>query len=95
MAEISARSVLKETLEMHREMLKIASDKYTGLIAKKGMEEQFDTERRKCEVLQDLMIGMQSEGVRREMAKWQRDRMAAGGPPREINSEFRIQNSEL
>ena len=91
MGEITARSVLQETLEMHREMLRIASDKYTGLMAKKGMEQQFEDERAKCDVLMGLMIGLQSEGVRREMTAWQRERMAEGGPPREINSEFRIQ----
>lgn len=75
MAEINARSVLAEALEEHRKLLAIASEKYTGLIAKKGMEKQFEEEKAKCEVLMGLMIGLQSEGVRSELAKWQKETM--------------------
>ena len=75
MAEINARSVLAEALEEHRKLMAIASEKYTGLIAKKGMEKQFETERAKCRVLEGLIIGLQSEGVRSEMAKWQQEVM--------------------
>ena len=84
MAEITMMSVLKDTLKEHRKMLEIASDKYTGLMPKKGMEEAFERERKKCEVLSDLIIGLKSNNVRNEMAKWQRDRMAAGGPPKRL-----------
>ena len=76
--------MLQETLEMHREMLRLASDKYTGLLPKKGMEQQFEDERKKCDVLMGLMIGLQSENVRREMAQWQKDRMEEGCPPQRL-----------
>ena len=83
--EITAIGVLKDDLEIHREQLRIASEKYTGLIAKKGMEKQFEEERQKCWVLEDLIRGLQSEGVRAEMAKWQRDCMDRGGPPEKLD----------
>ena len=75
MSEITKKSVLIECLEYEREIWKMASKKYDTLEPMKGMETQWEEQRQKCEILQELIQALDSEPVRRELAQWQRDVM--------------------
>ena len=94
MAEITRKSVLLECLSIMREEQRICSKGYNCLEPAKGMEEAWEQGRRKITILQEIIQALDSEPVLRAMAGWQKEIMEKGTPG-EINSEFRIQNSEL
>ena len=91
MAEITRKSVLLECLSIMREEQRICSKGYNSLEPAKGMEEAWEQGRQKIKILQEIIQALDSEPVLRAMANWQKEEM----PPKNINSEFRIQNSEL
>ena len=72
--EITTRNVLLECLEYERDIWKRVSKKY-GLVPAEGLDEEWEAQRRKCEILQDLIQALESEPVRRSIAGWQRELM--------------------
>lgn len=76
MTEITKKSVLIECLEYEREIWKLSSKRYDTMEPMKGMEKEWEEQREKCRILQELIQALDSEPVRREMAQWQRDVMA-------------------
>ena len=77
------KSVMVECLKIMREKRNLCSEKYDGLMPKKGMEQQFFDQKKKCEILEDLIHALDSEPVRKALADWQKEIMkedAAGKP---------------
>lgn len=75
MSEITKKSVLIECLEYERELWRVASKNYDTLEPAKGMGEQWEEQKEKCRILQELIAALESEPVRRELAQWQKDVM--------------------
>ena len=85
MAEVNKLSVLKECLEYERDLWKLTSEKYNMLTPMKGMEDQFEEQKAKCMILQEMIQALQAESVRRALADWQKDVMDNG-----IQTELRL-----
>ena len=90
MAEITRKSVLLECLSIMREEQRIMSKNYNCLEPAKGMEEAWEQGREKIRILEEHIQALDSEHVLKALASWQMEEK----PPKENNSEFRIQNSE-
>ena len=83
MSEITRKSVLTECLEIQRDKWKMCSRKYDMLEPMKGMEQQWNEQREKCRLLEDLIHAYESPPVRKALANWQQEIMkedAAGKP---------------
>ena len=78
MADVTRRSVLTECLEYERDLWKLTSEGYDMRIPMKGMEDLFAEQRKKCELLQDMLHALESEQVRCALADWQKDVMQNG-----------------
>ena len=78
MAEVTRRSVLMECLEYERGLWKLTSEGYDMRVPMKGMEDLFAEQKRKCEILQDMLHALENEQVRVAMADWQKDVMQNG-----------------
>ena len=77
MSEITRKSVLTECLEIQRDKWKMCSRKYDML------EQQWNEQREKCRLLEDLIHAYESPPVRKALANWQQEIMkedAAGKP---------------
>lgn len=72
--EITPRNVLLECLEYERGIWKRISKRY-GLVPAEGLDEEWETQRRKCEILQNLIQALESEPVRAALAGWQKELM--------------------
>ena len=72
--EITPRNVLLECLEYERGIWKRIGKKY-GLLPTEGLDAEWEAQRRKCEILQDLIQALESEPVRRSIANWQKELM--------------------
>lgn len=83
MSEITRKSVLTECLQIQREKWKMCSRKYDTLEPMKGMEQQWNEQKTKCGLLEDLIHAYESPPVREALANWQQEIMkedAAGKP---------------
>ena len=78
--DINLKTVLIECLQDRRHVLNICSKNYNGLEPARGMEEVWQRERKKVDILQDAVHAVQSEPVRRAMADWQKEVMQEGTP---------------
>ena len=85
MAEVNKLSVLKECLEYERDLWKLTSVNYNMLVPMKGMEDQFEEQKAKCMILQEMIQALQVESVKRAMADWQKDIIENG-----IQTELRL-----
>ena len=70
---VTRKSVLTECLEYERELWKVTSKKYDTLEPAHGMEAQWEEQKEKCRILQELIQALESEPVRRELAEWQKE----------------------
>lgn len=77
--------MLKECLEYERDLWKLTSANYNMLVPMKGMEDQFEEQKAKCMILQEMIQALQVESVKRAMADWQKDIMDNG-----IQTELRL-----
>lgn len=77
--EINRHTVLTECLQDRRHILNICSKSYNGLEPARGMEEKWEEERKKVQILQELIHAIDSEPVLRAMADWQKEVMENGG----------------
>lgn len=82
--EITRKSVLLECLEYERGLWKLCSKNYDTLEPMKGMDKEFDEQREKCRILEDLIHAYESEPVKRALATWQQEQL----PPENIAEEF-------
>jgi len=73
--EITPRSVLAEALKTHEGYLEVLSKAGRKLEPAQGCERRFDRERRKCQILRELIRAMESDVVRSSIAQWQREEM--------------------
>ena len=71
--EITRKSVLLECLEYERGLWKLTSKNYDTLEPMKGMDKEFDEQREKCRILEDLIHAYESENVRKALAEWQQE----------------------
>ena len=78
MAEVSRKSVLMECLEYERDLWKLTSEGYDMRVPMKGMEDLFAEQRKKCEILQEMLHALESEPVRHVLANWQQEVMKNG-----------------
>ena len=78
MAEITRKSVLVKCLGIIRSELEICSERYDGLLPKKGMEQAWNECREEIEILKELIRACDSEPVRAALANWQMEVMAHG-----------------
>ena len=85
--EITRKSVLIECLEYERGLWKLTSKNYDTLEPMKGMDKEFDEQREKCRILEDLIHAYESENVRKALAEWQQE-VEKNGPPANIAEEF-------
>ena len=69
--EITTRNVLLECLEYEKQLWRNVSKRYNTLEPAPGLDEEWETQRRKCEILQELIQSMESEAVRKAIAGWQ------------------------
>ena len=69
--EITKKSVLLECLDIMRQNMKICSKNFDMRLPKEGLEEQFYTFEKKCDVLRELIHAYDSEPVRAAIAEWQ------------------------
>jgi len=76
--EINLKTVLTECLQDRRHVLNICSKDYKGLEPARGMEEVWQRERKKVDILEDAVHAVQSEPVRQAMADWQKEVMEHG-----------------
>ena len=88
MAEITRRSVLLEALDAQEAVLSRCSVNGLKLIPLPGMQEMFREQLEKCRILRELIQGLETEPVRRELAAWQRDVMA--GKPVSVTTLDRV-----
>lgn len=79
MAEITRRSVLLDALGREESAMAACSQDGKKLIPMRGLEEMFEIQSEKCRILREMIQALESEGVRRELAQWQRDVMAGKG----------------
>ena len=77
--------MLKECLEYERDLWKLTSVNYNMLVPMKGMEDQFEEQKAKCMILQEMIQALQVESVKRAMADWQKDIIENG-----IQTELRL-----
>lgn len=68
--EITIRNVLLECLEREKLNWKRVSKKPDTLEPAPGWSEEWNEQRRKCEILQRLIQALESESVRAALAKW-------------------------
>ena len=73
MKDINMRTVLEECLEWKRDLKRLCSEKYDGQNPAHGMEEEFDAEEKKCQILMKLLQAIQNEKVRIAIANWDKD----------------------
>ncbi len=73
--EITRRSVLEEALEDQTVWLRSYSKMGRSLEPLPGYEKEFDRQRRKCELLREMIRSLENEGVRKAMADWQLEEM--------------------
>lgn len=92
--EITTRNVLLECLEYERELWKKVSRRYNTLAPAEGLDEEWEAQRRKCEILQDLIQALESEPVRRSIAGWQRELMQDPEKARAEAMRFTERNSQ-
>ena len=85
--EITRKSVLLECLEYERGLWKLCSKNYDTLEPMKGMDKEFDEQREKCRILEDLIHAYESEPVKRALATWQQE-VEKNGPPGNTAEEF-------
>lgn len=87
MSEITRKSVLIECLEIQRQKWKMCSRKYDTLEPMKGMEQQWNEQKAKCGLLEDLIHAYESPPVRKALADWQKEIMKedAAGKPHQLN----------
>lgn len=78
MAEINKKSVLIECLEYERGLWKLCSEGYDTLTPMKGMEDKWQEQRQKCEILADMIRAIQCEIVEQALAEWQKETMEKG-----------------
>ena len=74
--EVTRRSVLLEALKDHEYWLEESSKGRKGLEPEKGLEEQFEEQQKKCELLREMIRALESEPVRKALANWQQELMA-------------------
>ena len=79
------RSVLVEDLDLHERKVKRWSKTFRMLEPLPGFQDQWQEEKDKCEILRELIRAHESEPVRRAMADWQKEVMAAGGAPERLS----------
>lgn len=77
--EITRRSVLLDALEREEAIMASCSVNGLKLVPIRGYEETFQGQREKCRLLREMIQALESESVRREIAKWQQDIMAGKG----------------
>ncbi len=84
--EITRKSVLIECLQIMRGQLKLLSTGDNTLIPKKGMEDQYFDQRKKCAILEDLIHAYETEAVRKALNDWQMKiiREDAAGKPHQL-----------
>ena len=87
MSEITRKIVLIECLEIQRQKWKMCSRKYDTLEPMKGMEQQWNEQKAKCELLEDLIHAYESPPVRKALVDWQKEIMKedAAGNPHQLN----------
>ena len=78
MAEITRKSTLVKCLGILRSELEICSEKYDGMVPKRGMEQVWNECRQEVEILKDLIHAYDSELVRAALANWQMEVMERG-----------------
>ena len=78
--EITRRSVLLECLRTEELKWKNVSIGCRMLEPIKGLEKDFERQRRKCELLRDMIRACETEPVRRALAEWQIELMAGKEP---------------
>ena len=79
MAEITRRSVLLDALAREESAMAACSRDGQKLIPMPGLQNIFEEQAEKCRILREMIQALESEGVRRELAQWQRDVMAGKG----------------
>ena len=73
--EINERSVLIDALEREEAVMASCSKMGRKLEPIPGFEAEFFRQRKKCNVLRNMIQAMQSEPVRASIADWQKDVM--------------------
>jgi len=73
--EITARSILAETLQRHEMLMRGYSKGGKSLEPAPGFQDDFDIEAKKCRIIRELMQALVSGPVRTGIAKWQQDVM--------------------
>lgn len=71
--EITLRKVLEECLEERKEIRRLCSKDYLGMVPKEGMEDEFDDAEEKCRVLRELLQAIKSEPVLIAIANWEQE----------------------
>lgn len=73
--EINERSVLIDALEREEAVMASCSKMGRKLEPIPGFEAEFFRQRKKCNILRNMIQAMQSEPVRATIANWQKDAM--------------------
>ena len=87
MAEVTKRSVLMECLEYERGLWKLTSKNYDTLVPMAGMEEEWNAQREKCEILADMIRALECERVRQVLGDWQKETMQNGPTALKLDRE--------
>ena len=77
--EITRRSVLLDALAREESVMAACSVDGKRLEPMPGLTEMFNAQGERCRLLREMIQAMETDGVRREMAKWQRDVMEGHG----------------